>query len=72
MNECRVSLLPANKKFGAKKETELVRVTAPGRNETLMPNPMIEAARFLFSISPTKEKVTSRDKGNAMSSSQNY
>ena len=36
-DECMVILLPANKKFGVEKETEPVRVTAPGRNETLVP-----------------------------------
>ena len=36
-DECKVSLLPANKKFGAEEEAEPVQVSTPGNNETLVP-----------------------------------
>ena len=32
-----VTVVPANKKSGAEEETEPVRVSAPGNNETLVP-----------------------------------
>ena len=47
-DECRVILLPTNKKFGAEKEHRLVQVNCTSKQPNPRANPVTKASRLLF------------------------